>query len=111
MLSDCTGLLAEFVDAPISLEITNGTTLFQLAIFPSTVDNVFKIRCGNEWIGATVAQAKEHILLALDMAGASTYADSHHVLLKVPFLPNMAFAVSDTDKVMDLVKKALDKYF
>jgi hypothetical protein len=41
----------------------------------------------------------------------STYTTPHAVQLKVPFLPTMSFPVSDIEKVMDMVKKALDKYF
>lgn len=113
MSSSITGVIAEFANTCVFIEIKDGKeSSFTLKVYPATHVNAFNITSSNskDSYCATTEHAKQHIKDALEIARLSLYAPTHQLILKVPFYPNLAVEVDKMESVLPLINRVLDNY-
>jgi hypothetical protein len=116
MVAANTGVLAEYILTPIRLTISgsNDAEMFVLKVNPCNMDNVYTMVCNTntERTGVTETAAKEHILLAIEMACTSSEGEKT-IRVSVPFFPTLVLPAnpSNVDKAINLVKRAMNRYF
>ncbi len=117
-ISDLTGKIAEFTDGAISLNIASKEGKYSILIGPSRVDGVFNMQSTKsanpspQKMGVIPSQAKEHILLALEIVQISTYSGApQFVTLMMPMFPTLSIPVSEIKTAIPVIKKMLDRYF
>jgi hypothetical protein len=108
-----TGKIMEFVDNGIQLILgdPNYETQYVLRVAPSSVGTIIIVSHGKNRYATTPAEAKRHILDAIEIASLSVYAASHTMRLDIPFYPNIIIPLSNLPAIMPVVKRALDNYF
>jgi hypothetical protein len=109
------GKIEEFSTSPIQIEIVNKsdpTATFVLTVKPTDVANLFTIASNRLTIKYTASteQAKQHIKDALEIARISMYATPHHVILHVPYYPNLSITPDKMESVLPIINRILDNY-
>ena len=105
-MSHYTGVIAEFVDSPVTLTL-HGAELFQIGVKPTNVTNVFRIHTEKDACGACAKRVREHMLLILDMI---PFTRAESVSFKSPLFPTIHVPIQEWEKGVKLVEEALRLY-
>jgi hypothetical protein len=107
-----TGKIYEYSDTFMILNVYNPKKEggYTLKVGPTTVPGIIRITWRNQSYSATIEQAKEHIRLALKIAGGSQYSTPHNVRFFCPFYPNVVVPVEKVNTIMELVDQILANY-
>ncbi len=102
-----TGKIYEFSDSCISVKIGE---IFRLLIKPTTETGFMRVLWKKEEYCASFDQIKQHILDAIEIAKLSEYANTETLTVSIPFYPPLTLPLSEADKGLAVLKKALYNY-